>query len=459
MAAAVVAIPARAEFGDLLFQLTASDARNGDGLGWSVDISANTVIAGNRQRNPCCAIPTADAAYIFNAITGEELRKINAPPDALQDHFASAVAIDHNTILAGAPGPDDFGSGSAYLFNVSTGQQLSKVISSDIATGDIFGQSVAIDGNVALVGSQWDDDFGNKSGSAYLFNASTGQQLRKLNATDASEDDWFGFSVAISGNVALVGALAPLVSDNQPGAAYLFDARTGQQLLKLTPSDSAPHDKFGKSVAISGNTAIVGGTGAAYLFDVTTGHELFKLTASDASETFGQTVAISGTTGIVGDPGNAGNAGAAYVFNITTGQQLIKLEGSGTPLEGFGFDVAIDSNLAVAGAFQYFNPDLGTPPGSVYVFDVTRDVEIAGDFDRNGTIDAADYVVWRNGLGTTYTQADYSLWRANFGRSAANTSGATADPANSATPAIPEPTALLMTTLAVAPLLPMRGRR
>ncbi len=106
---------------------------------------------------------------------------------------------------------------------MTTGNQLAKFTASDAAAGDLFGFSVAISGNTALVGARWDDDGGPKSGSAYLFDVTTGNQIAKLTADDAATDDIFGFSVAISGNTALVGAFRDDDGGSDSGSAYLFE--------------------------------------------------------------------------------------------------------------------------------------------------------------------------------------------------------------------------------------------
>jgi len=199
---------------------------------------------------------------------------------------------------------------------------------SDDTTGDRFdfGRSVAISGNTAIIGSDANDAAGDASGAVYLFDVTTGNELFKLTGADTSTRDVFGFSVAISGNTALVGAQWDDDAGNQSGSAYLFDVATGNQLFKLTASDAAAEDRFGYSVAISGNTAVVGSfynedtgsqSGSAYLYDVTTGNELFKLTASDAAagKGFGFSVATSNDIAIVGAPwdDDAGNrSGSAY---------------------------------------------------------------------------------------------------------------------------------------------------
>ena len=126
------------------------------------------------------------AVYIFDLTTGTELHKLL--PDDLQqrDFFGHGVGISGNRAIVGSHGDDVFGlnSGSAYLFDVTTGEQLMKLVPSDGQAGDQFGYWAAISGNVAIVGSKYDDDLGNDSGSAYLFDVTTGQELRKLTASD-----------------------------------------------------------------------------------------------------------------------------------------------------------------------------------------------------------------------------------------------------------------------------------
>ncbi len=154
------------------------------------------------------------------------------------------------------------------------GDQLAKLLADDGAAGDRFGYSVAISGTTAVVGAYEDEDNGYRSGSAYLFDISDPAnpiQLFKLLPDDGAEGDWFGRSVAISGTNAIIGS-----SSGVTGSAYLFDTDTGQQIAKLLAKDGAAGDDFGRSVAISGATAIIGApgdddngdrSGSAYVFD------------------------------------------------------------------------------------------------------------------------------------------------------------------------------------------------
>ena len=193
-------------------------------------------------------------------------------------------------------------------------------------------------GTTALVGSFRDDDNGSSSGSAYLFDTTTGSLLQKLTAPDGAADDWFGWSVAVSDTTALVGSFRDDDNGSSSGSAYLFDTTTGSLISKLTAPDGAFGDNFGRSVAVSGTTALVGSyldddnalaSGSAYLFDTTTGDLISKLTAHDgaAGDIFGYSVAISGTTALVGslfDDDNGPRSGSPRLVHATTSRRSPK---------------------------------------------------------------------------------------------------------------------------------------
>ncbi|MCH8165628.1 MAG: FG-GAP repeat protein, partial [Planctomycetes bacterium] len=115
-------------------------------------------------------------------------------------------------------------SGSAYLFDSTTGRQIAKLLPDDGAAGDEFGISVAISGATTIVGARWVDDNGDFSGSAYLLDSTTGRQIVKLLPDDGAAIDEFGISVAISGATAIVGAYLDDDNGTNSGSAYLFDA-------------------------------------------------------------------------------------------------------------------------------------------------------------------------------------------------------------------------------------------
>ena len=311
--------------------------------------------------------------------------KLTATTAAGGDRFGVFVAISGGIAVVGAFRDDDEGlnSGSVYLFDVATGEQLGKLIAADTAQSDGFGVSVGISGGIAVVGALEDDtEGGDNSGSAYLFDVATGEQLHKLTADDAESYDEFGVSVSISEGIAIVGAHLHDDVGGESGAAYLFDVATGEQLHKLTGNDLTMSDRFGTSVGISGGVAVVGApshddagiiSGSAYLFDVATGEQLHKLTTDDPGsiDQFGISVAISGGIAIVGVNGDddaGGNSGSAFLFDVATGEQLHKLTALDAAMgDNFGVSVSISGNIAIVGAVLDNNADSET--GSAYLFD------------------------------------------------------------------------------------------
>ena len=212
--------------------------------------------------------------------------KLLASDGTAEDAFGVSVSISGDVALVGAENDDDKGtdSGSAYVFrwNGSSWVQEQKLLASDGAADDEFGVSVSISGDVALVGAEGNDDDGSDSGSAYVFrwNGSSWVEEQKLLASDGATDDFFGNSVSISGDVALVGASGNDDNGLFSGSAYVFrwNGSSWVEEQKLVASDGAENDALGFSVSISGGVALVGapgkvenilvGPGKAYVYDL-----------------------------------------------------------------------------------------------------------------------------------------------------------------------------------------------
>ena len=234
------------------------------------------------------------SAYLFDVTTGKQLFELKAEDAAAHDEFGKSVAISGNIAIIGAHNDDTergTDAGSAYVFDVTTGSQLSRIITNNVDPGDQFGNSVAISGHTVVIGARDADDRGENAGSAYVFDVSDPEapvELHKLFASNTTTGDQFGYSVSISGQTAIVGA----PHHDGAGRAYLFDVISGRELSELTAKNAVGGDRFGWSVSINGRRAIVGAywnddprdSGSAYLFDVTNGNELFKFKASDAGE-------------------------------------------------------------------------------------------------------------------------------------------------------------------------------
>ena len=348
------------------------------------------------------AIASALSTAPTYAALGDQPAKLLPDDGATDDYFGVSVAIGgppgNEIAIVGAWGDDDNGSssGSVYIFDITTGDRIMKLLPSNGSNGDWFGGSVAISdssGNpVAIVGALGADDNGIYSGSAYLFHTTTGQQLFKLLANDGAAFDNFGCSVAICGAIAIVGAREDYDNGADSGSAYLFDTTTGQQIAKLLPGDGETGDDFGWSVAISGTIAIVGArldddngefSGSAYLFNTTTGRQIAKLVPDDGAkdQIFGNSVAIGGPPGkeiaIVAAPGddeNGTQSGSVYVYDATTGTQIAKFApDDGVVLGYFGWSVAISGSLGneVAVVGTYADNDNGYESGSAYLLDIS----------------------------------------------------------------------------------------
>ncbi len=434
----------------LTTKLTAFGAAAGDEFGISVAVDGDTILVGAHQNDS-----NKGAAYIFTRFRGVwgnapvsgnhrvETAKLVAADAAADDEFGISVALDGDTAVIGALKDDDNGnqSGSAYVFTKVSGvwSQKAKLIASDGAANDEFGISVALDGDTAVIGARKDDDNGNQSGSAYVFTKVSGvwSQKAKLTAADGAANDEFGISVAVEGDTVIVGANLTnhIDSDgnavNDSGSAYVFtrDSAGGwSQKAKLTASDAAAEDLYGYSVAVSGDTVVVGAPyndyddtdgdtnddeGAAYFLSVlewagivdildsddgTRSHIVTGLT-NDVEHTFqvrgvnaaGGGLASAGAGGTptfaIPDPPNGLTADAGdAVVDLTWDDpedstiekyQLLEIIQGGKlstastddPVvrgDGFGISVAVDGNTAVIGAYK--DDDAGADSGSAHVF-------------------------------------------------------------------------------------------
>ena len=348
------AVPASSAFQQA--KLTAADGAANDQLGWSVAISKSTAVVGAPGKNV-----NAGAAYVFvrSGTAWSQQAELTA---AASDRFGTSVAIAGSTVVVGAVG-NAGGTGAVYVF-VRSGtawSQQAELTAADAASGDAFGSSVAISGSTMAVGAP---NKNLQTGAAYVFvrSGTAWSQQAELTAADGAANDLFGTSVAISGSTVVVGAYG---HNSSTGAAYVF-VRSGtawSQQAELTAADAASGDSFGFSVAISGSMVVVGaygknsGIGAAYVFvrSGTAWSQQAELTDAGgaANDSFGFSVAISGSTVVVGTPGKNSNTGAAYVFvpsGTAWSQQAELTAADAASGDIFGFSVAISGSTAVAGA-------------------------------------------------------------------------------------------------------------
>ncbi len=364
-------------------KLTASDGAAGEHFGLSVALSGDTALIGTYD---------GARAFVFTRIgaTWSQQAKLYSP-DFAGNWFGKSVAVAGDTALIGAARDSD-AAGAAYVF-VRTGETWTyeaKLTAADSAVADWFGNSVALSDGTALIGAPGDDDRGVDAGAVYVFarNGRSWIQQAKLTAADGVDFAEFGGPIALSGDTALIGVRNDAENGNAAGAAYVF-TRTGStwsQQAKLIAADGDDGDNFGKSVALFGDTALIGATGAnanaAYVFTRIGGvwRQQAKLTAADAvvGDVFGFSVALAADTALISSSaGQDWNPGAVYVFtrNGNDWTQQAKLLPPDSPPSdaigffiNFGIDVALSGKTALIGAFQ--DDDKGENAGAAYVFDL-----------------------------------------------------------------------------------------
>lgn len=369
-----------------LAQLRPGDPGNFDRFGLAVDIDGEVVLVGAPFNNTPEAGGEAGAAYLFQAADGAQTARLVAADGDQHDFFGSAVALQGNSAFIGATQNDGAGSlhGAVYVFDTATGLQTDKLLHQGAAPGDHFGGALAVDGDVLAVGAARVDVNGSQSGAVYLFSVSSGLETAMLLADDGAAGDLFGASLALDGTTLIVGAPGDADNGLESGSAYLFDVVTGQQLAKLVPSTGAPGDGFGQAVHVAGPRAIVGarrhdgfGTdaGSAWIFDSASGAQLLQLAPADVTphDGFGSAVLLDGDRAIVGAPllgGLQAERAAVYVLDALTGQQVEKFGPSDDPdNSAFGAALAQAGARLAIGAFAYSSAN-HVLAGAAYTFDL-----------------------------------------------------------------------------------------
>jgi hypothetical protein len=481
--------------------LKASNAEGPDLFGDSVAVSGNTIVVGadNEASNATGvngngannSATSSGAAYVFvrSGTTWSQQAYLKASNPGAFDYFGYSVAVSGDTVVVGAAYEDSnatgingnpldnslLGAGAAYVFvrNGSSWSQQAYLKASNPDAFDAFGRSVAVSGDTVVVNAYLEDSSasgvnGNQadnsahdSGAAYVFvrNGTSWTQQAYLKASNTDATDYFGWSVAVSGDTVVVGAVAEDSSargasvhsdqlDNSAfgaGAAYVFvrSGTTWTQLAYLKASNSDASDQFGQSVAVSGDTVVVGASqedssafaagpgvtgsqfdnntplsGSAYIFDLRSGsfgslpavaqQVYVKASNTDADDEFGRSVAVSGDTVVVGAPFEASDAngvngdqtdnsttraGAAYVFvrNGSSWSQQAYLKASNSnSYDYFGCSVSVSGDFVVVGAYGEDSNTIGVD---------------GNQFDNSMTRAGAAYVFAR--YGSTWSQQAY----------------------------------------------------
>jgi len=371
---------------DTLTPTTQSKDFTNANFGWSIALADGTALPGVLFNGD----EKRGSASIFSRTrTGwEQQATPHAPDGDWSDNFGISVALDTNRALIGANEEDDPNgeeSGSVYVFSRTGDQwhQETRLVASDGEPGDRFGTTIALDQGTALISEGLKP---TTKGSVYVFSRRDTGWTQETRLTDSNTSKGFGFSLAVEEDTGLIGDFG----DENTGAASVY-TRTGtgwEQQAKLFAADGEETDRFGSSVALDGDTALIGAkydensngeqAGSAYVFTRAGAgwEQQAKLLApdGDAEDNFGESVALDSNTALIGVPRsdntNGPGAGSAYVFTRTeTGweQQAKLLAPDGDTRDRFGRTIALEEGTALVGTIEE------GPYGSVYVFSRTAD--------------------------------------------------------------------------------------
>jgi hypothetical protein len=372
--------------------ITASDGAQSDYFGNSVAVGSGRIVVGAWGNDDNGS--ASGSAYIFD-LDGNEVGIITASDGAADDRFGYSVAVGSGRIVVGAyrktVGLND-DQGGAYIFDLD-GNEVGIITASDGAAYDRFGYSVAVGSGRIVVGAWGNDDNGEASGSAYIFDLD-GNEVGIITASDGAADDRFGYSVAVGSGRIVVGAYWNDIGSNfNQGSAYIFDL-DGNEVGIITASDGSAYDEFGNSVAVGSGRIVVGAwgnddngeaSGSAYIFDLD-GNEVGIITASDgaADDYFGNSVAVGSGRIVVGayrnDIGSNFNQGSAYIFDLDGNEVGIITASDGAAGDFFGYSVAVGSGRIVVGA-SWRDSDSVPDMGAIYIYDTPKSDHIIDILD------------------------------------------------------------------------------
>ena len=402
-------------------KLLAADGATLDSFGWSVALSGDTVLIGADQNDDNGQASGSVYVFTLTGTTWTQQALLLPLDGAAGDRFGYAVALAGDTAFIGAV-MDENQTGAVYVFNRTgtTWIQQQKLTAPDGAVGDDFGVSISPSGDTVLIGANWNDDNGEKSGSAYVFirNGTIWTYQALLLPSDGVADDRFGYAISLSGDTALIGAWN---DDSAKGSAYIFtrSGTTWTEQQKLYAPDGEAGDNFGIAVALDGNTALIGAqydsenganSGSVFVFinSGTNWIQQAKLLAKDgaAMDIFGCPVFLDGDTALIGaayDDDTGANSGSAYIFTrtgTTWTQQAKLLASDGHSGNQFSLNgIFLEGDTAVIGAPFGYNNTLRT--GSAYIFtkvgltiNINGGLGVTLKIKNNGVVKAND-VPWR----------------------------------------------------------------
>jgi len=366
--------------------VTHPNPSTGDQFGKTVSISGNFAVIGAQSDDVVGSNEGSACVFQFDGEQWNFMQLLTDPSAADDDVFALSVAISGNYIVIGTPladvGPNaDQGTASVFYFNGSSWNFLQQLTDPSGSAGDNFGISVAIDNNTIIVGSYLDDVSFTEQGSAsiFQFDGSSWNFIQQLVSPTGAFEDLFGRSVSVSGDYAVIGVYRDDVganADQGSACVFHFNGSTWDFRQQLTDPSGTAGDNFGWSVTAYGNYILVGahfddiaasndGSVHAFRFDGSSWIYMERLSDSNpfSNEQFGYHVSMSGKYALVGanrDNTVGMNRGAATLYQrVGNGwQKILLITDPGTRLsDEFGISTAIDATTRrfLIGAHAYRN--------------------------------------------------------------------------------------------------------
>lgn len=368
-------------------------------FGYSVATDSNYRVVG-APYSTVAGLEAVGQAFVYDAATNDLLAVLNNPVPAVGDQFGNSVAVSGKYVVVAARYDDDGASdaGSVYIYDLTSLTPTTPIVTLNNPTPDAddnFGAAIAVSGQNVVVGAGNDDTVDIDAGSAYVYSLASMTPTTPIVTFDnpaSAGGDFFGWSVAISGDTVVVGATQDYVGSLSAGSAYVYNLSSlnpTTPIVTLNNPTPASDDRFGNAVAVSSNTIVVGAylddtgatdAGSAYVYDLssptpTTPFVTLKNPTPSSFDNFGISVTASGNTVIIGAGGDdtgATNAGSAYVYKLSSPSPTIPIATLKNPAPAqflfFGNSVAVSSNFVVVGAPE--SPSLVRSGGSAYVFDL-----------------------------------------------------------------------------------------
>ena len=309
---------------------------------------SGSVLALGYPRSEIAGKAEAGLVLLVNADTGKLIRIIRESTPDTEALFGARLAISGNLLAVGAPGYQG-GRGAAFVFNLTTGQQLRRIINNENAPNG-FGSAVAIAGDRLIVGMPDTNGPGDpdQAGQVVIYSIATGQNLPWLSGSPGEVGDRFGASLAIQGRQLAVGA--PGATSNGQvgaGAVYVFDLETGTRQARLQASDPTMNHRFGVFLAFARQHLAITARGALYVNNTRTFSQTQRI-AAPSGEGFGP-IACHGLTGFVTFR-KTEFEWFLHTYDLTTGT-LLEAWSPSPLMWAFGFPLSVDSQRIIAGTF------------------------------------------------------------------------------------------------------------